>query len=95
MENKKTIKYLNTQAWYRAVKVVYVIFVIFCYIIAVTGIYMYISDTYDSRQAYQEKQDKISEGLKKIQRLQDEGYTTEQISETYRVGGRIITLSSE
>lgn len=34
MENKKTTQYLNSTAWYRALKVVYVIFVSICYLIA-------------------------------------------------------------
>lgn len=35
MENKKTVEYLNGRAWYRAVKVAYLFFVIACYLYAI------------------------------------------------------------
>ena len=44
MENKKTISYLNGKAWYRALKVVYVLFAIFycLYAIGVGGVSIFI-----------------------------------------------------
>lgn len=38
MENIQTLISLNGKAWYRALKVLYFIYVIFCYFIAIAGI---------------------------------------------------------
>lgn len=46
MENQKTISYLNTKAWYRALKVIYTIFAVFFILYAIGGgltlIYIFI-----------------------------------------------------
>jgi len=34
----KTVTYLNSKAWYRALKVIYFIFVGFCYVVAIASI---------------------------------------------------------
>lgn len=48
----KTIAELNDKWWYRALKVVYVVFASICYLIATIGIGAYISWVYDEHKEY-------------------------------------------
>ena len=106
-----TIKELNNKAWYRGLKVIYFVFVIFCYGLAIAIGTAASYDLYDERQSYvqyQENNRSLEEArklenknnvenqkLEEIQRLKDAGYTTEKISENFRVDGMIKLTRAE
>lgn len=52
MENKKTIEYLNTKAWYRFLKVIYLVFLIFFLISPLIAIFFSYSPEYDNTNSY-------------------------------------------
>jgi hypothetical protein len=83
MENNekiKTLAYLNTKAWYRGIKVIYIFFVLVCYSVAV---YLSIAHTvyiFNAQDEYRQEQISKNERLQKIQELKDLGQTTKQIT---------------
>lgn len=82
MEKIKTLTYLNTKAWYRALKVIYIFFVLICYLIAVGGTVVHTIYILDSQKEYKNEQIAVDKRLQKIQELKDAGQTPTQITDT-------------
>lgn len=101
MENI-TVAQLNTKRWYRGLKVLYLVFVLFCYGLAVTSSIAASLDFYGDNKDYRQyiqnqsetnqQAEEPPEEVKEIRELKAEGYTTQQIADRYKVGG-LVRLS--
>ena len=47
MENRKTIGYLNGKRWYKALKVLHILFVVFCYLVVIMAYAVIFTDGTD------------------------------------------------
>lgn len=75
----KTISELNSKWWYRAIKVIYIAFVIACYAIAlgsIAGAYMTIKE---NKEEYSNTLRENTEKLELVEELKGKGSTTIQI----------------
>jgi len=81
MENIKTISELNSKEWYRALKVLYVFFVVFCFILAITLSYISGSTFYEDKQNYLSEQSDNQKLIDEIKNLKTQGYTPKEITD--------------
>jgi hypothetical protein len=63
MEKIKTLTYLNTKAWYRALKVIYILFAIFCYLVALGSVVGFSLITYNKYGDYKNSESIYRKGL--------------------------------
>jgi hypothetical protein len=86
----KTIADLNNKWWYRLVKVLYIFFVIFCYVVIMTtstlGLYSLINENKDNYSERIEQNNKKMEEAKErmvlIYDLKSKGYSSKDILES-------------
>ncbi len=77
----KSLSYLNSKAWYRTLKVLYVCFAIFCFGLAVLSSISVGIKLNEDRQEYLKEQDTTNKQIKEIKDLKEAGFNTKEISD--------------
>lgn len=80
----KTIAELNSKWWYRAIKVIYIAFVILCYATALGSIAGAYSTIKENKEEYANTLSENTEKIKLIEELKSNGSTTIQINDAIK-----------
>lgn len=80
----KTIAELKSKMWFRAIKVIYVLFVVFLYGVALCAIAMAFVTIKDNKKEFVRVQKENTEKSELIEELKLDGYTTIQITNTLK-----------